>query len=99
MLFKAYDYRPDLQAARQQISVNRCALSLARAQRIPNLFVGSGFTFSTFSQHQPIGLVAQPNWLGQGAFLNISAESPMFYQHQGEVDQAAANLRNAERQD
>ena len=98
LLTNAYYERPDLQAAQQQIFVNRRALSLARAQRIPNLFVGGGFSFSTFSQHQPIGLVAQPNWLGQGGFFNISAENPLFYQHQGEIDQAAGNLRNAERQ-
>jgi len=94
----AYNSRPDLQAAQQQVFVNRRALSLARALRIPNLFVGSGFVFSTFSQHQPIGLIAQPNWLGQGAFFNITAENPIFYQHQGEIDQALANLRNSERQ-
>ena len=94
----AYNSRLDLQAAQQQVFVNRRALSLARALRVPNLFLGSGFTFSTFSQHQPAGLVAQPNWLGQGGFFNIAAESPIFYQHQGEIDQATANLRNSERQ-
>jgi len=98
LLQAAYDSRPDLQAAQQQVFVNRRALSLARALRIPNLFVGGGFSFSNFNQHQPVGLVSQPNWLGQGGFFNISAENPLFYQHQGEIDQAAANLRNSERQ-
>ena len=42
--------------------------------------------------------MAQPNWLGQGAFLNITAENPIFYQHQGEIAQALANLHNSERQ-
>jgi cobalt-zinc-cadmium efflux system outer membrane protein len=94
----AFNHRPDLQVAQQQVFVNERALALARAQRVPNLFVGSGFTFSTFARHQPVGLVPQPNWLGQGAFINVSAENPIFYQHQGEVDQALANLRNSERQ-
>ncbi len=94
----AYNARPDLQATEQQVLVNRKALTLAKAQRIPDLFVGGGFTFSTFGRHQPVGLVAQPNWLGQGAFINVSAENPIFYQRQGEIQQAIANLRNSERQ-
>jgi cobalt-zinc-cadmium efflux system outer membrane protein len=98
LLSSAYTDRPDLQAAEQQVFVNRRALSLAKAQRIPNLFVGGGFSFSTFSQHQEIGLTSQPNWLGQGGFVNITAENPLLYQHQGEIEQAAGNLRNAERQ-
>jgi cobalt-zinc-cadmium efflux system outer membrane protein len=98
LLTMASNHRPDLQVAKQQVFVNERALSLARAQKVPNLFVGSGFTFSTFARHQPVGLVPQPNWLGQGVFINVSSENPIFYQHQGEVDQALANLRNSERQ-
>ena len=98
LLLLAYASRPDYKTAQQQIFVNRKAFILAKAQRIPDLFIGAGFTFSTFSRHQPTGLVAQPNWLGQGAFLNVSAETPAFYQHQGEIQQTLANLRNSEKQ-
>lgn len=98
LLSMAANHRPDLEVAQQQVFVNQRALSLARAQKVPNLFVGAGFTFSTFARHQPPGLVAQPNWLGQGGFINVSAENPIFYQRQGEVDQALANVRNSERQ-
>jgi cobalt-zinc-cadmium efflux system outer membrane protein len=98
LLTTAYGSRIDLQALRQQVFVNRRALSVARAQRIPNLFVGAGLTFSTFGKGQPVGLTPQSNWLGNGFFLNVSAETPIFYQYQGEIAQAVANLRNSERQ-
>ncbi len=94
----AYVLRPDLQVVQQQVFVNRRTFSLARAQRIPNLFIGGGFTFATFSKNQPVGLTPQPNRLGNGAFFNITAENPIFYHHQGEVAQALANLRNSEKQ-
>jgi cobalt-zinc-cadmium efflux system outer membrane protein len=93
----AYSSRPDLKAAQQQVFVNRKALTLARAQRIPDLFVGAGYTFAAFAKHQPAGLAPQPNWVGNGVFVNVSAENPIFYQHQGEVLQAIGNLRQAER--
>lgn len=98
LLTLAFSKRPDVKTAKQQVVVNRNALTLAKAQRIPNIFIGGGFTFSTFSQHQPIGLVAQPNWLGQAGFLTVTAENPLFYQHQGEIQQALVNLVNAEKQ-
>jgi cobalt-zinc-cadmium efflux system outer membrane protein len=94
----AVNSRPDYLAALQTIEQNRKALTLARAQRFPDLFVSSGFTFAGFSRHQPPGLVAQPNWLGNGVLINVSAENPILYQHQGEIHQAAATLRLSERQ-
>jgi cobalt-zinc-cadmium efflux system outer membrane protein len=97
LISTAHNARPDLQAAEQQIFVSRRALSLARAQRIPDLFVAGGYAFSTFGQHQPIGLMAQPNWLGQGAFFTISTQMPIFYQRQGEIQQALANVRQSEK--
>ncbi len=90
---------PSLKVAQQQIVVNRRSLTLARAQRIPDLFFGLGFTFSTFTQNQPPQLIRQPNWLGQGIFMNVSAESPLFYQHQGEIRQANSAVSQAEKQE
>lgn len=98
LLETAYNSRPDLRTALQQITVNRKALSLAKAQRIPDLFIGSGYTFSTFAKHQPSQLLPQPNWLGNGVFLNVTAEVPVLYTHKGEVLQALATLRQSERQ-
>ena len=93
----AWRERPDLKAAKQQVYVNGRALTLARAQRFPDLFIGSGYCFSTWSKSQPVGLVQQPNWLGQGVQLTVTAENPIFYQHQGEIQQALANLQQSER--
>ncbi len=93
----AHNARPDLKAANQQVFVSERALTLARAQKIPDLFIAGGYAFSTFSQHQPAGLVAQPNWLGQGGFFTISTQIPIFYQHQGEVQQALATVRQSEK--
>jgi outer membrane protein, heavy metal efflux system len=98
LLSRAKESRLDINAAKQQIFMNHRAVSLAKAQQIPSLFLGGGFTFSTFSPNQPVGLAAQPNWLGSGGYLGVSAENPIFYQHQGEVAQAVGNLRNSERQ-
>jgi outer membrane protein, heavy metal efflux system len=93
----ASSMRPDLLAAVQQISVNRKAVTLARAQQIPDVFVSAGYTFAAFAKNQPFGVTSQPNWLGNGVFVGVTAENPLFYQHQGEVQQAVANLRQAER--
>ncbi len=96
LIITANTSRPDLKAAQQQTSVNRKALTLARAQRIPDLFIGSGYTFMTTKKNQPEGLIYQPNWLGNGVFVNLTSETPVFYQHQGEVQQAIANIRQSE---
>jgi cobalt-zinc-cadmium efflux system outer membrane protein len=98
LLSTAYGARPDLLAANEQVVVSRRALTLARAQRFPDLFVGSGYTFSTFAKSQPAALVPQPNWLGEGVQLTVTTENPVFYQHQGEIQQALGNLRLSERQ-
>jgi len=98
LLQAAFETRPDLKMANQQVFVNRRSLTLARAQRIPDLFVGGGYTFSTFAKSQPGALVPQPNWLGEGVQLTVTSENPIFYQHQGEVQQAIGVLRQSERQ-
>jgi len=92
----AFGNRPDLHAATQQVFVNRQALILAKTKKIPDLFVSSGFVWTNFARNQPTGLVlAAPQ---SGVFLTVTAEQPILYQYQGEVAQATANLRQAERQ-
>ncbi len=93
----AFDARPDLKVANEQVFASRKAVTLARTQRIPDLFVGSGYTFSTFAKTQPGALVAQPNWLGNGVQVTVTAENPVFYQYQGQVQQALGTLRQSER--
>lgn len=93
----AFSLRPDLQAAQQQVFASQKALKLARAQRIPDVYVGAGYAYAHWARHQPAGLNAVPNSIGNGVFLNVTAETPAFYQYQGEIQQAIGNLRHAER--
>lgn len=89
--------RPDWRAAKQQVFVFEKAVELAKAQRIPDLFVGSGIQYMHLSKHQPPGLQAVPNSVGNGVYMTVSAENPLFYQHQGELLQAVGNLKQATR--
>ena len=54
----AFKSRIDLKAAQQQVFVNQKALILAKTKKIPDLFVGAGGTYSTFTRNQPAGLSA-----------------------------------------
>jgi len=93
----AYESRPDWKAAQQQIFVNRKAVALAQSQRVPDLYVGSGYVFTTFSRSQPAVLASNPPQQS-GVFLNVTVEEPIFYQHQGQIRQAIATWRQSERQ-
>jgi cobalt-zinc-cadmium efflux system outer membrane protein len=92
----AFESRPDLHVAIQQVYVNRRALILAKTKKIPDLFVSSGFAWTNFARNQPFGLVLAPPQ--SGVFVTVTAEQPVLYQYQGEVAQASANVRQAERQ-
>lgn len=98
LISTAYASRRDLKAAKQQVFANSKALVLAKTKKIPDLFIGAGGTYSTFTKNQPAGLNSTGNWIGTGAFFNISFENPIFYQYQGEVQQASATLRQSQRQ-
>jgi cobalt-zinc-cadmium efflux system outer membrane protein len=88
LLPTGYSERPDLKVAIQQAFSDRRALSLARAQRIPDLFIDSGYQFTTFTPVQPYHLTPGLVPYQQGAYLNVTVETPIFYQHQGETTQA-----------
>jgi cobalt-zinc-cadmium efflux system outer membrane protein len=98
LLNTAFRYRPDLKAAVQQVYANEKVVTLARTKKVPDLFIGIGGTFSTFTQKQPAGLKNVGNWIGQGIFMNVTAEAPLFYQYQGEVQQALGTVRQSQRQ-
>lgn len=91
LLAKAYEQRLDLKASQQQTQANRYSLSLARRQAIPDILMGSGYVFSTYktSQHVPFQ---------QGAYLNVNMDVPIFYQHEGEIAQAKAQLQQSQLQ-
>lgn len=89
LLPAAYQERQDLKLAIQQAHADRKALTLAKSQRIPDLFIESGYQFTTFRKNQPFNLSKgplPPN--SPGVYLNVTQEHPLFYQHQGEVAQA-----------
>lgn len=89
--------RPDLKVQVQQKFSDRKALTLAKAQRIPDLFIDTGYQFTTFKRIQPYQLFNNPQ-TGlptplsniSGCYLNLSAVTPIFYQQQGEIAQAKA---------
>jgi outer membrane protein, heavy metal efflux system len=84
----AYKERPDLKVAIQQAFSDRRALTVARAQRIPNLALDCGYQFTTFKSKQPFNLFPGFTPNSPGCYLNASAEAPIFYQYQGETRQA-----------
>jgi cobalt-zinc-cadmium efflux system outer membrane protein len=91
LLSTGYERRPDLQIARQQTYADRKLLTVAKSARIPDLFVDSGYQFSTFKSQQPFDLTTAPVVHNQpGVYLNFTLTAPIFYQQQGEVAQAKA---------
>lgn len=80
--------RPDLKVAIQQKFADRRALSVARSQRIPDLFLEMGYQFTTFKKNQPYNLFPGRVPSSPGCYINASFEVPVFYQHQGETSQA-----------
>lgn len=98
LISASFQSKPDLKMALERATLNRKSLTLSRAERIPDVFLGSGFTFATFAKNQPAGLSSASNYLGEGAFFTLSTEAPVFYQHQGEIRQSAENVRQADLQ-
>lgn len=90
--------KPDLKMAQERILLGRKSLALTRAEKVPDIFLGSGFTFAAFAKNQPVGLASASNYFGEGAFFTMSTEAPIFYQHQGEIQTARGNARQAELQ-
>jgi cobalt-zinc-cadmium efflux system outer membrane protein len=82
--------RPDLRVAIQQKHADRRALTLAKSKAVPDVFADSGYQFTTFRKTQPAGLLNGNATVPfqAGAYLNITAPLPFFYQQQGEIKQA-----------
>jgi outer membrane protein TolC len=76
----ALEHNPDLQRATQDIQVEQRRLSLAKAQRIPNLDLQAGTDLNSPPDFQ-VGPRGQ-----------IAVSMPIFYHGQGEVAQSAARL-------
>jgi len=76
--------RPDVRALERQQARARAALDLARRQRIPEVTL-----FAQYAQEGTGGAAITPPTVTVGASLPV----PVFYQQQGEVQRAEADLR------
>ncbi|HEY9676671.1 MAG TPA: TolC family protein [Drouetiella sp.] len=100
LLPAAWNQRQDLRAAIQQAYANKKAVTLAKTQRIPDPTIGANFLFSSYNRQQPqdfdptgSNILGDPgnNVPAQPAFLlTLSEETPLYYQYQGQVEQAKA---------
>jgi len=88
LLAEAFVQRPDLKVAKQQVITTRSAVKLAKAQAIPDLLIGTGYVFSTYTKSKQ----------QDGAYLNANMDMPIFYRHQGEIAAAKASHQQAQQQ-
>ena len=91
LLLSAYQQRPDLLVANEQVTTNLRQLSLSKRQAIPDVLIGSGFVWSTYKRDQQV----PPQ---NGAYLNVNVDLPIFYRHQGEIALAHANIEQSRTQ-
>jgi cobalt-zinc-cadmium efflux system outer membrane protein len=87
----AFAHRPDVKVATEQVETNRRGLTYARALQMPDLLMGAGYAFSTYLKDQNVPVQ-------RGIYLNANMDMPIFYHHQGEVELAKANYRQAVKQ-
>jgi cobalt-zinc-cadmium efflux system outer membrane protein len=94
LLPTAWHERNDLKAAIQLAYVQRKALTLAKSARIPDPTVGFQYYFSTYKPFQGQYYSPQPNArtvpFQPGYQVTVQEETPVFYQYQGQVNQAKA---------
>ena len=84
---EALSRRPDLLAARAQARKAKAALSLARRQRVPDVSVSA-----QYAREGSGNSAIQPPTLT----LGLQAALPLFYQQQGEIARAEADVRAQE---
>jgi outer membrane protein TolC len=94
LLPAAWRERNDLKSAIQHAYVNRKALTLAKTQRLPDPVVGFQYYFSAYKPFQQQYFTPQPNArtvpFQPGYQVTVQEETPIFYQYQGQVNQAKA---------
>jgi len=92
LLPAAWRERNDLKAAIQTAYTERKALTLAKSQRMPDPTVGFQYYFSTYKPFQGQYYTPQPNArtvpFQPGYQITVQEETPVFYQYQGQVNQA-----------
>ncbi len=80
--------RPDLKTLIQQAYSDKQAIAVCQARRIPDLFIDSGYQFTTFLKHQPYDAYPYSVPNSPGCYLNVEVELPILYQYQGEIMQS-----------
>jgi len=94
LLPAAWRERNDLKTAMQHAYAERKALTLAKSQRIPDPVVGFQYYFSTYKPFQEQYFTSQPDArkvpFQPGYQVTVQEETPIFYQYQGQVNQAKA---------
>jgi outer membrane protein, heavy metal efflux system len=90
MLALALEHRPDLQAAVATREQREALLSQAKRQRVPDI----SLTASYVTQWTPDNVITPPTLQ-----FGLSSPLPIFYQQQGEVRRAFADLTTAQRQE
>jgi cobalt-zinc-cadmium efflux system outer membrane protein len=89
LLAQAYASRPDLAAQEAMIKSATASATLARRQRFPDIALSLGYT-----QQGTNDQAASPPTVT----LGLSAAIPVFYQQQGEIQHADANIRTQQLQ-
>ncbi|MBX9725556.1 MAG: TolC family protein, partial [Candidatus Obscuribacterales bacterium] len=92
LLPEGFLHRPDLKVAIEQSNADQKSLDLAKAQRIPDIYLDSGYQFTTFKKNQPYALANGQVPNSPGCYMNITMEHPIYYQKQGEIAQAKGTL-------
>jgi outer membrane protein, heavy metal efflux system len=90
LLALALEHRPDLQAAVATRESKEAVLSQAKRQRIPDIDLTGSYT----SQWKNENVITPPT-----VQFGLSSPLPIFYQQQGEVRRALADLSTASRQE
>lgn len=83
---RAFNQRPDIQAARERVYQAEKDLTLAKKMAIPDVTVGVGYS------HDP------SNNNLDTANVSVSVPLPLFYQNKGEIEKAAIDLNSAQLQ-
>jgi cobalt-zinc-cadmium efflux system outer membrane protein len=86
LLESAYDHRPDLKAIRLQRERAEASISLAKRLRFPDLALGFGY--SQEGGYNDSNAITPPTLQ-----VSLGGTFPVFYQQQGEIKKAEADLR------
>jgi cobalt-zinc-cadmium efflux system outer membrane protein len=88
LLERAYETRPDLKAQKAQQERASASLRQAERARFPDLSLLAGFDYAA-----PAGGSFSSNTTPPTVVVGISGNVPIFYQQQGEIKKANADLR------